>query len=249
MASFIDTIQTKIINLLDIPQFSNDLRLVILDYMHPRRVKKLEVNNKTHWLRLGPHLENNKLSLQIIIYDDSVTHRLSSFGLYCDQKAIHEFNNVSLTSPDKQTEIDLDKILFSGSMTHQTTQYHCRYVVCPISQSTIMFLIKHYVGWSGVELREYYIESDKYEWKSWHFEKDYSDFEHARTRLLFLYQLALTYGKDWYKHYYEPRTLCHPEIIEESFEGNTHSVRMIDREKLTLKIYEKHKVDYSRLYR
>jgi len=195
--------------------------------MHPRRVKKLEVNGKTHWLRLGPHLENNKLSLEIIIYYDSVAHMLSSFGLSCDQKAIYEYNNVSITSPDKKSHVSLGEILFSGNMSYQPTVYFCRCAVCPISQSTIMFLMKRNVGWSTIELRAYSFESD--EWHSNNCTKHYSEFEEARTILLFFYQLALTYGKDWYQHHKEYMIPAHPEIIEESFEGNIQTIRIKNR--------------------
>lgn len=125
--------ETKILQFIDIPKFSNDLRLVILDYMYFRDVTKISNNNIPYWLRLGLHLEDDHLFFRITCHHPGFNRVLSSFGIYCEEKAIVEYNNLKNNI--------CEKICFHWENIFTScddSDYQRLYTYCFTNQSTIV---------------------------------------------------------------------------------------------------------------
>lgn len=86
--------QLVILEIIDIPSFSNDVRLIILDYMYFREVTQITHNKILYYLRLGLGLQENELCFQITVYNEVSSNILSSFGVHCEEKAIQEYNTL-----------------------------------------------------------------------------------------------------------------------------------------------------------
>jgi hypothetical protein len=159
MASVVSINQKQILAFIDIPTFSDDVRGIILDYMHTKLISKVTLNGLPYFLLLGPYLVNNQLCLQIAAYDDTSYHMLSSFSFGCEPRAIKEYNTLKndlvlnvfsfhtqcyatmkfLTSPRTW-----EKFIFGEMREHSYLGYFNLFVFNPDNQSTIRFRISEY---------------------------------------------------------------------------------------------------------
>lgn len=238
MASSIAINQTQILAYIDIPILSNDLRLIILDYMHSRYISKIDINHQTYWLRLGLHLENkpnasptdldkNTLSFQIVLYNDMCNKMLSSFGTYCEEKAVYEYNSLKNNMPS-----DLDHVVFGGSIPPDEILFWCLYAFCPEDESTTMFRIRKHRHDDHFLLRAYVFGGTadglkggtEYLWKSWPHIKKHYDLKEATSHLICSHKLALSYGYKWKSNLDE--YMNYSEIIRELFDGEKHDFYM-----------------------
>lgn len=152
--------QKEILAFIDIPKFSNDLRLLILDYMYIRAVTKLKDDLGHYYLHLNTGLIDNKLCLQITVSNDTLNYVISTFGTYCEEKAIREYDclkmcisNISITHWG-QVFIDESSSFWpksaryyrysscpTGSDRSDTVIYR-RYAFCPADGSTTMIQLR-----------------------------------------------------------------------------------------------------------
>lgn len=206
MATFVASSQSKLLQLINIPKFSDDVRLVILDYLHYRRVVPISINDKPYWLRLGPVMEDNKLFLQITAYDDNISHVLSSFGTYCEKKAIKEFDILQASISKQNSPLDWDRVFINERIElsfSEICQSCCRFTYCPHDQSTIMIEMLDYGDNFVISIfftNEKNIESfdkhnmEKYYWNTNYNKFKYTDIEEAQTNFIIQYRLANIYG-------------------------------------------------------
>lgn len=137
MASAIALNLRRILSHFDIPKFSDDLRLIILDYMYYRHTHKMTRNESNCWFRVGPHLINDQLCLQIMFYTDTESHIVSSFGLYCENLAIVYYNNISRIFHLSDTNpLDWHNLI-SQVMARSYYVFYAVYAFCHNDQSTI----------------------------------------------------------------------------------------------------------------
>lgn len=240
MASSIALNQAQILSLIDIPKFSDDLRLLILEYMHARRVTKFIWHDKIYWLRLTPYLEDNKLSLQIVAHNDKTNILLSTFGTYCDEKAIHEYNTLRDDMPSPIPLESWDRALFrcvpkDDGIIHSRYVFYIRYVFCPDDGCTIMFLLKIRPA-RNIEFSTYHTNTNitviddvkkchetTHRWISGTHRCEYYSKIQAVEEFLQFHNLALSYGKNWYINRTLNESRRH-EIITETFNGNEHKL-------------------------
>lgn len=137
MESAISLNQNQILSHLDIPNFSNDLRLIILDYTCFRKTTKITKHERTCWIRLGPHLINDQICLQMTFYTDTDSHILSSFGLYCEDSAKTYYNTFVETLLSNVEHLTFDSLINQMMLGF----YYNVYAFCPHDQSTVLIII------------------------------------------------------------------------------------------------------------
>jgi hypothetical protein len=216
MVSTIESTQTRILSLIDIPQFSDDLRLVILDYMHPRYTVRVTLGGLLYWIRLGPSLKDNQLFLEIVAYNFGFSFILSTFGTYCQEKAINEYNylinNISKISP-----FNWNQVFMTVYQQYDHLISYSLYAFCPDDQSTILFQIQQQKNerqnFPPCRLCFYQQKEDtKHFWRSTNYALDSFAFDVANRDMRRCHQLTLIYGSGW-KSYYEKRTnIFFPQI-------------------------------------
>lgn len=151
MASSIATNQTQILSLINIPIFSDDLRLMISDYVYFRDGTQITQKGETCWIRLGPHLVDDKICLQILFYTKTESHVVASFGVYCVKEAISYYNDYVKTIKITKLLKSLNWLDVINRMMKE--QYYIFYAFCPTDLSTIRISVptENYQDISRVE--------------------------------------------------------------------------------------------------
>lgn len=236
MATAISLNQKQLLSQVDIPKFSDDLRGIILNYMHFQETIKTTKDGKCCWLRLGPYLENNHIHLQLDAYDETVTHSLSSFREDCEAKAIHEYNKLKNNLHDV-IHLEWDRVFFRDTIASSLGTFYSRYVFCPSDQCTILFQIKqHSFILTDFQLRTYYntesfpifdnVENrigTKYCWQSDCYMQIVDDFKRVAKRVAHCSQLARKYGSKWHLYDDTFKNYRHRIKIEETFTEKEHT--------------------------
>jgi hypothetical protein len=242
MTDVILSIQKAILQYIDISTFSDDLRLLILDYMHPRIISLLTCEGMNYSFRLSPYLENKQLSLCIIIccHHLGISRIISSFGIYCEEKAIHEYNtfNTKITRISPH-EIFLKPIDFvaEGDFPDGSLLYKSLYAFCKDDKSTVMFQVQKRKYLTTYKLK-YYTTTDnitmfdavnncygvRYHWKAGSGSYEYYRFEDAIEKMVEFYQLVMTWGSKWHERADEPKFWPPPEIVHETFCTDKHTI-------------------------
>lgn len=137
--------QTRILSFINIHCFSDDIRLLILDYLYFRGITKLSNEYANYYLRLGVGLESDKLCMQMTVYDHTSSYVLSSFGINLEGKAIKEYNFLKEYIPTLRL-MNWDQV-FMNSIGKIPGFHHRRYAFCPKDESTIMIQLKIIAGY------------------------------------------------------------------------------------------------------
>lgn len=251
------SMESQILDFIDIPRFSNDLRSVVLRYMYHRHITM--INTTGTFLCLDVHLENKELSLRITINDNKFSRVLSSFGTYCDEKAINEYNKIKkhiLNNTSSVVNWKTDRVLFTDYVEFNGNEYvfhsiddierssatfHCLYAFCPDVKSTVWVQIHHIKGLdNAIELSYHYTDSTsvfettqgpgiRYEWKSNNSTCNwaYRDIEETIVQMLTFYQLILLHGSKWHEHHSVEMGALYPAVMYETFCNNKHTLRFI----------------------
>lgn len=223
----------KILSLIDIPKFSDDIRFMILDYIYPRRVTKLNLDGIVYLVRLGPVLERDKIYLQITAYYNDAEHVLSSFDTYCDKKAMNEYKtllrNISYIAP-----FNWEPAFMTSLQPNSDFAFYSVYVFCLDDESTVMFQITQksrvLKGEHMYQLYFYRLEKDEkdlfadpsttiHHWTSRPYVRRHFNFDVIKKDLIDCYQLALKYGSNWNEHYKKSLIPSFEFIIRETFWG------------------------------
>lgn len=214
--------QTKILSFINISCFSDDLRLIILDYIYFRCVTKIP-DFPEYYFRLNIVLENDKPQMQITVSNNTCCYVVSSFGLYCQEKAFIEYNRLI----NDISSIDFDQIFINVNKEVDHNIY-CRYAYCPTDGSTIMIRMKFERGDS--ELRLYFMDTHKtirigdclqtsITWKS-HVEiipYYVGQSEKLKKKIVPYQLLASQHGKQWKNYATTQMYKSREEILSESF--------------------------------
>lgn len=228
MVSIISINQKRLLEIIDISTFSNDVRGIILQYMHENLISKITLNVLPYSLHLGPHIVNNHLCIQITAYDDTYHHMLSSFGIDCEAKAVMEYNTLkdkllnhhytkhlgyaALTFSANPTS--WEKVIFGEMLSDGYSYYYHLYAFCPNSQSTIRFrILQHTHNPFNIGFWAYTYDHDtsgagkeysEFDWSNTEGQMEFELFEDARAQMKICHELASIYGTQWHKHYKQP---------------------------------------------
>lgn len=142
------TTRTQILSFIEIPTFSDDIRGIVLDYMHSNCSADIVIGAITYKLSLRPGLEDNKLCLQVVVHGSTYSRVMSSFGPECEEKAIQEYTNRKNNTG--YTSYYVNDLIFN-ELPSEKTSYGRLYAFCPEDLSTIMIEIvprnAHPWGW------------------------------------------------------------------------------------------------------
>lgn len=233
--------QAKILSFIDISQFTDDLRLVIFDYMYPRRVNYITQDEKSYCYRLGPHLQDNQLFLEIIAYTKNFSRVLSTFGTYCEQKAIHEYeslrkdisNNISFN-----ISFDWETCFFTRRVFGNNMVFHHLYAFCLDNQSTIMFQIdaQPQIGF-GTRFIHYSLRNSttvwdeikncvktEYYWSSGRGSRQYGSIADAMSDTIAFHKNALKNGSELNERDVASLYYLQPQFIVELLTEKEHSM-------------------------
>lgn len=204
------TLQKQILESIDIPQFSSDLRLVILDFLYVREITPLICRDISYYLRIGPTLIDDQIFYQISVYNDTFYRDVSSFGLYCEEKAMQQYNSLKKIIHSDMTQNDLNTVMFADK--GEDTNIYFLFAFCPYDESTVMIHVTK-ARPSYCALRIYVttkedvkrtlitncLRANQY-WKSVVSHVTFGLEEDLR-KLIFSYQEeALIHGKNWPKY-------------------------------------------------
>lgn len=225
MTSSIASIQTQILELIHIPSFSDDVRLIILDYVHFRNVTKFKEGGVYYYFRLGVSLEDDKLCLQISIYKNNFYRMISSFGIQCEEKAIQEYNTLLCSIPNFQSIYD-NKVFICAADDDYV--YYRRYAFCPSDESTIMIrLHAHRRELSVVNVTLYFMETIETQhygcsihtnivWTAYgrHNRYYFENMEHLQPHMLVYQQLAIKHGKKLVNYNYRVSSVIEKKFLD-----------------------------------
>lgn len=231
------TTQAKILAFIDISQFTDDLRLVIFDYMYARRVTYIAYDGGSYCLRLGPCIENGHCFLQINTHTENFDRVLSTFGTYCEQKAIYEYD---IIRNDIISNISFDWMtcLFTKKDIEKHEIIYNLYAFCQDNQSTIMFQVEQNTVF-GIMLKHYYVTecvtvfdemskcvTTEYYWQSGQGARHYTHIKETLEHMIAFYKNALKNGSKLNEHEVTPLYYIQPQFIKEIFNERVHMIRI-----------------------
>lgn len=200
---------TKILHLIDIPNFSDDVRLVVLDYLHFRETSDVINNNISYRLRLSLGLQEDNLCFQITLYNSTFNRIVSSFGIYCEEKAREEYGKLK-ENISSQAVFSCEDSAISETCGFSTC--HRLYVFCPKDNSTIMIsgFTECDSRWHGIRLYgtnknaivsdiigKYYMTNIIWDLRIGQHYRQEDTFDDTLGKMKFLQDLASQHGMTW----------------------------------------------------